>query len=801
MENLLKDIRYGFRVLLKKPGFTFVAVLALALGIGANTAIFSVVNGVLLRPLPYPESENLVRVYEKRLQLGRTRNVASSPDFIDWRAQNQVFEQMAAWTGWGANLTDGGEPERIQGAAVTWDLFPLLRVKPLLGRTFLSEEGRPNNNLFVIISHGFWQRRYGGSPDIVGQTITLNGAGVTVIGVMPPDFQFPNKDTEIWVPMWFDPADPGNRGGHFLGVIARLKPGVSLGQAQVEMDSIAARLEQQYPVNTGHGVNLFPLYEETVGDIRPALLVLLGAVGFVLLIACANVANLLLVRSAGRQREIAIRTAMGASRFRIIKQLLTESLLLSLVGGALGLLLAFWGVDLLLALSPEDMPRITEIRIDGRVLGFTFALSLFTGVVFGLLPALSASRLDLNTSLKEGGRSSALSFGRNRARGLLVVSEVALAVVLLIGAGLMMKSFLHLQTVGAGFNPQSVLAVDFVLPASKYREGEQQAAFFRQVIERVSALPGIQSVGGVVNIPFGENSGSRYFRIEGRPPQPEGQGLNADYNLASPNYFRTLGIPLIKGRDFTERDVQGAPEVVMINEEMARQFWPDEDPIGKRIAVGDGPWRSIVGIVGNVRQKGFDIEPRQEMIFPLLQTPIPFMTLVARTASEPKATISALRAEIASIDALQPVFNIRTMEEAAAESVAPERLNTLLLGALAVIALILAAVGIYGVMSYSVTQRTHEIGLRMALGALPRSVLGLVIKQGMSLILIGLVIGLSAALALTRLMKSLLYEVSTTDPATFALISALLVVVAFLATYIPARRATRVDPGVALRYE
>ncbi|HSE97257.1 MAG TPA: ABC transporter permease, partial [Blastocatellia bacterium] len=632
METFIRDIRYGARALVRRSGLALMAVITLALGIGANTAIFSVVNSVLLNPLPFKDPDRLVRVYEKRLQLGRLRNVASAPDFIDWRAQNEVFESMGAWVDWGANLTnEGAEPERIDGAVITADLFPLLGVQPLLGRTFLPEEDGPGDRGFVLItSHGLWQRRFGGDPDIIGKTVTLNTRSFNIIGVMPRGFQFPNPDAEIWAPLGLNPAAPGNRGSHYLDVLARLKPGVTLEQAQAEMDAIAARLEQQHQVNTGHGVNLFPLFDETVGQIRPALIVLLAAVGFVLLIACVNVANLLLSRAAARRKEMAIRSALGASRMRLIRLLLTESLLLALAGGATGLLVAVWGVDGLIAISPPDTPRLDEIRIDGRVLAFTLSVTFLTGIVFGLIPALQASRTDMTDSLKEGGR--ALGLIRNRTRSFLVISEVALSLLLLVGAGLMINSFIRLSSLNPGFNPDNVLTMMFNLPSSKYREPHQQAAFMQQVTSGVTEIPGVESAGVVIILPFGGGGASRYFQIEGRPPQPPGQGLNANFNLSGPGYFRTMGIAVLRGRDFSDSDTLGRPEVAIINAEMARQFWPDEDPLGQRIRIGNDPWRTVIGIIGDTRQSKLDVEPRQEMYYPVLQSPSLFMTLAVRTS-------------------------------------------------------------------------------------------------------------------------------------------------------------------------
>jgi putative ABC transport system permease protein len=801
MRTLWQDLRFGARALRKKPGFAAVAVVTLALGVGANTAIFSVVNAVLLRPLPYPESERLVRLYEKRPKLGRTRNVVSAPDFIDWRAQSRTFDGMAAYTGWGASLSGQGEPQQITGELASADLFGVLRAEPLLGRAFTAEEDRPGAPRVVVISHGLWQRRFGADPSAVGRPVTLNGESYTVVGVMPPAFQFPDAETEAWAPLALDPQDQSTRGSHFLNVVARLKPGVSVEQAQAEMDTIAARLERQYQVNTGHGVNVFALHDEVVGGVRRSLFVMLGAVGFVLLIACANVANLLLVRAAARRKEIAVRTALGASRWRVVRQLLTENLLLFVGGGALGLLLAVWGVDLLVAVSPPGTPRVHEIGADAWVFGFTFLISLLTGLVFGLLPALQASKPDLHGALKEGGRDTAGGGGRSRLRGLLVVAEVASAMILLVGAGLLLKSFARLRQVSPGFDTANVLTMQLSLPQSRYPDEARQADFLRQVLRRLEALPGVRAAGAVAGLPLTGNFASRYFEIEGRPPRPAGEGLNTNFNLASPGYFRALGVPVIAGRQFDERDAAGAPEVVVINETMARRFWPDEDPLGKRLRIANNPWRTVVGVVADVKNDGLSAEPKPEMFYPLLQEPLPFMTIVVRADVEPKSLAPAVAREVRAVDADEPVYDVKTMDERLAESVSPQRLTALLVGFFAALAMTLAGVGIYGVVAYSVAQQTREIGVRVALGAQKGDVIRLVLRRGLSLSLAGVGLGLAGAFALTRVMLGLLYDISPTDPATFAGVAVVLIAVALLACLVPARRATKVDPMVALRYE
>jgi putative ABC transport system permease protein len=800
METLLKDIRYGTRTLFKNRGFTAIAVLALALGIGANTAIFTVVNSVLLRPLPFEKPEQLVMVWEKRMQLGRERNAVSPPDFTDWRAQNQVFEDMAAFTNQGFNLGAGTEPERIQGAGVSPSLFAILRARPRMGRAFDAEEDKPGASPVVIIGSVLWQRSFASDPEIVGKTIKLNEKPYTVVGVMPAGFIFPNRRSEIWIPLILSPEDAANRGGHNLTVVARMKDGVTLEQARADMVSIAAQLEQQYQVNTGHGSNVFSLYDEVVAGARPALLVLLGAVAFVLLIACANVANLLFARSTARQKEIAIRTALGAGRLRIIRQLLTESVLLGISGGLLGVLLALWGLDLLLAIGENSIPRVKEIRLDGWVLGFSLLISIATGLIFGLVPALQASRPDLNDALKEGSRGASGSLRSNRTRSLFVIAEVAICLVLLIGAGLMIKSFSRLLNVSPGFNPENVLSVNVALSGSRYRDGASVSGFYKQTLERLSALPGVQSASVVTALPMAGNFGSRYFGIEGRPPQPPGQGFNANTNLATPGYFETMNIPLLEGRDFEEGDVRGAPDVVVINQEAVRRYWPDESPIGQRITF-ENRTRTVIGVVGNVKQSGLDIETRPEMFSPYYQVTVPFGTVLVRTKTDPATMTSAVRGAMQEIDKDLPLYGIKTVSDVISDSVAPRRLNMLLLGIFAGLALVLAAVGLYGVISYSVSQRTREIGIRMALGASHKSVLRLVVGQGIVLASVGVAIGVVASFFLTKFMATLLFGVSPTDPITFVAISVLLIAVSIVASVIPARRAMKVDPMVALRYE
>ncbi|HEX8144775.1 MAG TPA: ABC transporter permease [Pyrinomonadaceae bacterium] len=817
MGTLWQDVQYGFRMLMKRPGFTLVALLALALGIGANTAIFSVVNAVLLRPLPFDEPERLVMVWGSAPQLGFDLLPATAAEAVNWREQNQVFEQVAAFRSWAWNMTGSTGPEQVWGARVSASLFPALGVKPLLGRTFLPEEDRVGGAKVIVMGHGLWQRSFGSDPSIIGKAVTLNNQSYTVVGVMPPGFKFPGGEnmlsglqfspkTELWEPMAFTDEELANRGTHNLAVIARLRPGATIAHARSEMTSIAAHLAEQYPkYSKGIGVKLVPLHEQVVGDVRPALLILLGTVGFVLLIACANVANLLLARAASRQKEIAIRTALGASRLRVIRQLLTESVLLALVGGAAGMLLALWGIDALGALIPENIPRANEIGVDAGMLGFTLIISLLTGLVFGLAPALQASRTDINESLKEGGRGASTGLRRNRFRSLLVVSEIALALVLLIGAGLLIRSFMRLQQVSPGFEPASVVAMEIVLPAiapSNYAKPEQQAAFFQQALERMQTLPGVQAAAVVSSLPLSGAFESTDIIIEGRPNPPSGQEPQANYTMISADYFRVMSIPLMKGRTVSERDTKDAPAVVVVSETLAGRYWPNEEAIGKRLTMGfEKTPREVVGVVGDVRQNSLDVETPLAVYLPYQQFPYAGMTLVVRTASDPQTMASVARREVQTIDQSLPVSNVRSMEEVVSNSVSQRRFSMTLLGLFATVALLLAAVGIYGVMAYSVAERVHEIGIRIALGAQGRDILRLIVGQGMILTLAGVALGLAGAFLLTRLMSSLIYGVSATDPLTFAGVSLSLSAVALLACYIPARRATRVDPMEALRYE
>jgi len=805
--DLAQDLRYGLRTLLKNPGFTIVAVSALALGIGANSAIFSVVNAVLLRPLPFKTPEQLVMVWENATHLGFPKNTPSPPNFLDWQRQNTVFTGMAAMAESSFNLTGVGEPERLDGRRVSANLFDLLRVPALLGRTFVPADDRSDAHV-VLLSYSLWQRRFGSDPSIIGGAVTLNGESYTVIGVMPRGVNLPgygNWSDKLWVPIAFSDEEKTERGNHFLGVIARIKSEISLKQAQAEMDTIAARLAKEYPkYNTRIGATVTPLHEELVGDIKPVLLVLLGAIGFVLLIACANVANLLLARAAVREKEIALRLALGASRSRLTRQFLTESVLLAFLGGGFGLLLAFAGIRMLQTLIPATISQAHTINIDGKVLVFTALIALLTGIVFGLAPALHASHSNLNDSLKEGSRDSAVGGKGNRLRGLLVIGEVAVSFILLIGAGLLINSFLHLRNLDPGFRTDHLLTMKVDLSGLKYPDGERRSVFFDGVLRRIRALPGVQSVAVAGNLPLTYNGDSCTIAVEGIPDPPPSQWPDVIYRAIGPGYFTTMGIPLIRGRDFTDQDRANSKNVVVISEKTAHHYWPGQDPIGKRLKPGatasDVPWREVIGVVKDVRQNDFIAQPKMQMYFSYRQLKdLAANALVVGTSVEPMSLATSVRNAIWAVDKDQPVANIDTMDHIVSEAIARQRFSMLLLGVFAALALVLAAVGIYGVMSYSVAQRTHEIGIRIALGAQRGDVLTMTMKQGLKLVVLGLLIGLASAFVLTRVMASLLFGISATDPTTFASICVVLLGVAALASYIPALRATNVDPIVALR--
>jgi putative ABC transport system permease protein len=819
MESMLQDIRYSTRSLIKTPAFTAVAIIILALAIGANTAIFTVVNAVLLRPLPYPNSDRLVMLWETnpRFQIGVDTLPVTPGDFMDWREQSSVFEYVSALGVGRFNLSGSGEPERISGASVSPNFFRLMSIEPKLGRAFQDDEEKPGANKVVVISYALWQRRFAGAEDIVGKPMTLDGESYTVIGVAPEGFQFPrarelpyfvgvSTPTELWRPMTLsDDFINRKRANHQLSVIAKLKPGVTREQAQAEMTAITARLEQTYSENQGIGAKVVPLSEQVIGNSRVALLVLMGAVALVLMIACANVANLLLTRSSARQKEIAIRTALGASRSRVVRQLLIEALMLSLASGIAGTLLSLWGVKAMLALSRDTLPRINEVSVDLTVLAFTVAIALLTSLLFGLTPALQASKINLVQALKDGSRGSSGGQRSSRVRSALVIAEVALSLVLLIGAGLMIKSLAHLLKVDPGFKPDRALSMNIALLGSKYPSGNQQTTFFEEVTRRVEALPGVESAGLISSAPLSGGVYAGGFSIEGVAPASANEDLSADRRMISPEYFKALGIPIIKGRSFTDRDSQASTGVAIVSENFSRRFLAGQDPIGKRIKLGGRdstrPWLSIVGIAGDVRDTALESDARPCVYLPYPQFPSLSMALVVRTGVDSKALMPAIRDEVWAIDKDQPVTDIKTMDQYVSDSVSPRRANALLLAVFATLALVLAAVGMYGMMSYAVTQRVHEIGIRMALGAQTSDVIKLIVGNGMALVLAGVVIGLAGAMALSRVLSSLLYGVSATDPITFALVSVLLISIAWLATFIPARRATKVDPMIALRCE
>src|SRR5262245_50659585 len=812
MQTLWQDLRFGFRTLTRKPGFTIVAVIALALGIGANTAIFSVVNSVLLRPLAYQDPEALVVINHDYPKINLKASV-SAIGYTHYRDNAKSFESVVAMTGGGFNLTGGGDPEQVNGSRITYNFFSALGAEARLGRVFLPEEDQPGRNKVVVLSHGFWQRRFGGDPGIVNKTIMLNDESYTVVGIMPPRFQFGRElgqVVDLWTPIAFTPQQLtyNNLTNEFLFVFARLKPGVTIGQAQTELDTIADNLRRQYlpwaGSRSGWGLTTGYLSELVIGNIRQALWILMGIVGLVLLIACANVANLLLARAADRQKEMAIRTALGAGRWRVIRQLLTESALLALMGGAIGLLLAWLGINALAKVNQVQIPRASEIGLDWRALAFTLGVSLLTGIVFGLVPAIQISKADLHETLKEGGRTGS-SGARAWVRNTLVVLEMGLALVVLVSAGLLIRSFWRVQQVNPGFAPRGVLAMSLSLPTTKYKVPAQRANFYHELLQRIRALPGVQSAGATSILPLSGNNSSGSFRIEGRVVPPGQSSPHGDRWAATTDYFSTMKIPIIRGRFFDDRDTMESQPVAIIDETMRRKYWPDEDPSGKRITLqsrdGYPIWREIVGIVGHVKHSGLEGESRVQYYIPHSQVQNSFMGLVVRTNVDPASLTGAVRGAISGLDKDLPVFRVKTMDQFVIDSTAQRRFAMTLVGIFATVAMALAAVGLYGVLSYSIMQRSHEIGIRMALGAQVRDVLRMVVGQGMLLALAGVVLGSVAAFLLTRLMANLLFNVTPTDPLTFTTISLLLSLVALLACFVPARRATKVDPIEALRYE
>jgi putative ABC transport system permease protein len=806
MDSLLNDIRYAIRNLIKRPGFTLIAVFTLALGIGANSAIFSAVNALLIKPLQFPELDRVVTVWDKFPTRSVEHNEVTMANFLDWRAQNQSFEHLGLSRWWNANLTGVESPERLQGFLVTSDFFNVLGTKPIMGRTLLEEENQPGKDAVAVITYSLWQRRFGADPNIVNKNITINNISRTVVGVMPDRFNYP-KGAEIYAPIALTPEVAKSRGTHQYYVVGRLRPGVSKEAAQADLDTIAARLEKQYPeTNTGWGANVIPIVKDTVRLYDTALWVMMGAVGFVLLIACANVANLMLARASGRQKEIALRAALGASRWRIIRQLLTESVIVALIGGVIGILIAFWGVELLRAGNPGEASRFApgwdRLGINPAVLLFTIGLSVLSGLVFGVAPALQVSRPNLNNALKEGGRQGAGS--SNRLRSSFVVAEIALSLILLVGAGLLVRSFLSLMRMNPGFNPENVMTMQLVLPSAKYKDDAQSAAFFSDLVQRAQSVPGVQSAAAVNYLPLGGANSSESFLVEGVPEPPPGQEFGGRYRVCTPEYFQTMGISLLKGRAFTAADKVGSTPVVIVNETLAQKHWPNGDALGKRIRfygpLDKAPWMEVVGIVQDVRHD-LNTPFTPDFFLPHAQDSWNAMILVARTRVDPATTAGALRQQVWAIDKDQPVFEVRTMEEVRSISVALYSFSSVTLGIFAAVALLLASLGIYGVMAFAVTQRTQEIGIRMALGARGADVLKLVIRNGMAMALIGVVVGLAGAWGLTRFLKGLLVGTSSTDFVTFSLVTLCLLFAALLACYLPARRATKVDPLVALRYE
>ena len=814
MQTLLQDLRYGARMLLKKPGFTLIAVITLALGIGANTAIFSVVDALLLRPLPYQNSERLAIIWTHSPGANVAQDWPSPGQFSAIKSPDSVFEELALAQGSTVILTGQGEPERLGVLRTSSAVFSLLGAQPGLGRVFLPEEDSAGKPLTAILSHSFWQRRFGGDPNVLGQSLTINGAGYTVVGVMPADFSLGyevmptvgavGQERDMLLPLPLSPERMNNHGDENYNILARLKPSATIAQAQTELNMAVSRLEEQfpdrYPPSRRFSFSIKPLLEQAVGDVRLALYVLLGAVACVLLIACANVANLLLARASVREREMAVRTALGAGRWRVVRQLLTESVLLAFVGGALGLLLALWGLALLRWLNPGNIPRLTAIAIDGRVLAFTTTVAVLTGILFGLAPALRSSRVSLSETLKEGGRS--MVGGHHRLRNLLVIMEIALSLVLLIGAGLLIHSFLRVQQVEPGFAAQNVLSLRVSVVGPAYQEDTRRVGFYQQLLERIRLLPGVEAAGCVSVLPLAGGISWGGITIEGYDAASGQNMIQADQRIAGIGYFETMKIPLLRGRFFTEQDTKESLPVVVIDENMARTYWPNEDPVGKRLKRGgDSPWMTIVGVVASVKQYALDTDSRVALYNVHTQAPSGTMYLAVRTTADPSGVAAAATREARTLEPNAPVYDVKTMDQWRSASLARRRFAMLMLGLFAVVAMLLAAVGIYGVMSYTVEQRTREIGIRVALGARTLDVLNLVVSQGIALATVGVCIGLVGAVALTRVMASLLFGVGATDPLTFAVVALVLMLVALLACYIPARRAAKVDPMVALRYE
>ena len=803
MEAFFQDVRYALRMLRRSPAFTLTAIVTLALGIGGNSAIFSVVSGVLLRPLPYPDAGQLAMVWMDNSRISLREDWHSFPNYADYRAQNTTFADMAVFNNASRTLSGDGDPERLIGAHTSAHFFDVLGVRPAHGRAYTREEDGTSGANVVVLSHGLWQRRFGGRTDVLNSTVSMSGRPMQVIGIMPDGFSFPSRDTQFWIPTAASEQQRANRGSLWLQVVGRMKPGVSVDQAQADLARVNAGLLQQFPGQKGYGIYVSGYREQMVGRIRPAILVLLGAVGFVLLIACANVANLLLARASVRQRELALRAAIGAGRGRLVRQLLTESLLISLVGGAIGIGLGWLGIQALISTAPPDLPRLDAIAMDWRVLLFAFGITLATSVVFGLMPALQLARTDATQAMKEGARGSS-ALGRSLRRGLVVV-EIALSVVLLVGAGLMLRSFDRLQRVDLGFNTDQLLTARLSLWGQRYQQPAARAEFFDQVIRRVGQDSTVRGVAGIGTIFLSATPNSTNFSIEGRGDFPDEQRLEVPVDAVTSNYFKVAGVPLVGGREFDATDTATSPPVVIINQSMADRFWPKGDAIGQRMKYGtqasQGPWMTIVGVVADTRRTGYESAVRPETFLPYNQSPDGSLLMVVRTAGDPIAFIPTLRSITRSVDPSIAVQTPRTVEEQLGVMTAQRRLNTLLLTIFAIVAALLAAVGIYGVVAYSVEQRTRELGVRVALGAPASRILRLIGGEVVALSVAGLVLGLGAAVALSRSMASMLYHVSATDPVTFAAIALVALVVAGLACSVPVLRAIRLDPVKALRVE
>ncbi len=815
---MLNEFRFAFRMLIKNPAFTLIAIVTLALGIGATTAVFTLVNALLIRPLPYEKPQQLVLLFQHFKDQHLDNIPVSPPEFLDYQSQVRSFDKLAAFNSTTYNLARGDAPERIAGAVVSADLFPLLGVKPIRGRTFQPEECKTGRDDVLVISERLWKRKFDRAPSILGTKILADGKAFTIVGVMPESFEFPlplfnmtggqfGERADIWQPLAFNDAEMQARYSRSYGIIGRLAHQISPKHAQAEIETVVSAMRKKYPdrypQSDSFGATIYPLKEQIVGGMKPLLLILLGAVALVLLIACANLTTMLLARASAREREMAIRVAVGASRFRLFRQGLVESILLSIFGGSVGVLLALWTIGSVKTIGAQTVPRLSEVSIDGVGLAVTLAVAVGTGLIFGVVPALASGKPDLTESLKEGGRSSTTGRHRNRLRNSLVVAEIALALVLLTGAGLLIKSFLRLQNVNPGFNPKNVLTTEISLPALKYPDGKSQANFFHEVERRVANLPGVTHAAFTVILPMSGVNGDSSFPIEGRPTRPSDPGPDEEIRNVSPDYFRVLETPLLRGRFFTEADKDGAPLVVIINQALSKRYWPNEESLGKRIGVysivSTKPnWATIVGIVGDIHHRGLDSPALPEFYVPLAQTPYSSMILTVRSAQGSRGLTSAIRREVRAVDSAQPIAHVRTFEQVIAESIAPRQLSVVLLGIFAAVALLLAAVGIYGVMSFLVVQRTHEIGVRMALGAQRRDVLRLVILHALKLVAVGTMIGLLVALFSTSALRSVLYQVSTIDLSTFTFVTFALAVVAFLASYVPARRATRADPMIAL---